>query len=316
MGSGRRPCGPGKRSIEGSSEESRFLLNPFMLVAANPYSYNIWDPQKITDDDLSRADFPFTWLPQVVHWSADKSSAEVVYRVSSYNEQLYAWRDKLRVQKIMPKFALVAYNARDFGYQWIWVATDRSSNIECLQKPSHATRITQMLHCGGTCGYPGGCNNMSPSIPDIDEIAYTQLPAKACIYLWKEKPARCDANTGYDGDTVTQLAPSGRRLSDFLLLTMCQSLVCEMSLQLREISLLCRTHPSLQCGLFRGDIKVLPDRNPGKTLVLLTSQEVILINDWPLDLEVPREINQKTILAAITKKKAPCVGAFFFVFCN
>ena len=187
--SGEAVWGPGKRSIEGSSEESRFLLNPFMLVAANPYSYNIWDPQKITDNDLSRADFPYTWLPQVVHWSADKSSAEVDYRVSAYNEQLYAWREKLRVQKIMPKFALVAYNARDFGYQWIWLATDRSSNIECLQKPSHATRITQMIHCGGTCGYPGGCNNMSPSIPDIDEIAYTQLPAKACIYLWKEKPA-------------------------------------------------------------------------------------------------------------------------------
>ena len=26
-------------------------------------------------------------------------------------------------------------------------------------------------------------------------------------------------------------------------------------------------------------------------------------------------LTKKTILAAITKKKAPCVGAFFFVFC-
>lgn len=180
--------GEGKRSIEGAAEESRFLLNPFLLVGANPYTYNIWDPARTGDDDMSRPDFPFTWLPRALHWWPRKATAEAVYAVSDYNAQLYNRRNKLRVEKISPKFALVAYNARDFGYQYLWVATDRSVNIQCLRKPSNPTKITQMIHCGNTCGYPGGCNNMSPSLPEIDELAYCQLPARALIYLWKDKP--------------------------------------------------------------------------------------------------------------------------------
>ncbi|HEY9773254.1 MAG TPA: hypothetical protein V6C81_05545 [Planktothrix sp.] len=185
---GEAVYGEGKQSIEGDSEESRFLLNPWILVGANTYSFGIWDKDKLSEEDLDRADFPLTWLPSSLTWSAAKSTAEVAYAVSDYNQKLYVWRDKMKDQKIAPQFALVAYNARDFGYNWLWVAPDSSTNIECLRKPTEPIRIAQFIHCGGSCGYPGGCNNMSPSIPALDEIKYTALPAIAHVCLWKQKP--------------------------------------------------------------------------------------------------------------------------------
>lgn len=181
--------GEGEHSIEGPAEESRFLMNPFLLVAANPYVMEIWDKERTTEDDMNRSEFPFTWLPKTLRWWPSKSMVEVIYPVTEYNALLYKFRDKLIDQKIDTRFALVAYNARDFGYHWIFLNQDASTKIECLQKPTEPIRIDQFIHCGGSCGYPGGCNNMSPSIPKIDENKYTELPARAYVSLWKQKPS-------------------------------------------------------------------------------------------------------------------------------
>jgi hypothetical protein len=181
--------GEGQRSIEGLSEESRFILNPFLLVAANAWTFTMWKPDKTTTEDLDNPKFPYNWLPSAIRLWPAKSMGEVVYPVSVFNDQMYEFRDKLKDQKIVPKFALVAYNARDFGYNWLWVNPKESSNIDCLHKMDEPVHIRQMIHCGGSCGYPGGCNNMSPSMPIIDEIAYGALPAKAYVELWKEKPS-------------------------------------------------------------------------------------------------------------------------------
>jgi len=180
--------GAGPRSIEGDSEESRFFLNPLMLVGANGYAFNIWNTEKITDADLANPHFPYNWRPTSIRFWPAQSVGEVVYAVSDYNEQLDKLRDRLKVQQIMPMFALVAYNARDFGYHWLWVDPDLSTNIQSLNQSASATEIRQFMHCGGSCGYPGGCNNMSPGIAALDRMRYTALPAMAYIQLWKNKP--------------------------------------------------------------------------------------------------------------------------------
>jgi hypothetical protein len=46
----------------------------------------------------------------------------------------------------------------------------------------------QFLHQGGSCGYPGGCNNTSPPTPEIEGLQVTALPAKVVIWLWKQQP--------------------------------------------------------------------------------------------------------------------------------
>ncbi len=189
---GRSVWGPGKRSIEGAAEESRFLSNPYLLVGADPASAEIWKPEAITDQELDKPDFPYAWhIKSLTYWPR-KSYATAVYDVTAWLNGVVVLQDKMKEQVVVPGFSLVAYNARDFGFNYIWLEEKESNNIENTAHPTEPTQITQMIHCGGTCHYPGGCNNMSPSIPSIDRIKYNGLPAKAVIKLWREKPSKAD----------------------------------------------------------------------------------------------------------------------------
>ena len=60
--------GAGNRSLEGDSEESRFLVNPFLLVGANSGSALIWQSNLISPSDLKNPNFPFCWLPASLRW--------------------------------------------------------------------------------------------------------------------------------------------------------------------------------------------------------------------------------------------------------
>jgi len=183
--------GAGQQSIEGPAEESRFIANPLLLVGADAASANNFQKNLVTPSDLNDPDFPYTWKPLSLTWWANRNCARVVYDVSKFNDALYRFRTKLVKPLIYPAFSLVAYNARDFGFNYIWLAPEKSINVENYAKPAaEAVRINQMLHCGGTCGYPGGCNNMSPRNIAIDRIKYSKLPARAYVKLWRAKPAK------------------------------------------------------------------------------------------------------------------------------
>ncbi|MDR3612268.1 MAG: hypothetical protein P4L53_01805 [Candidatus Obscuribacterales bacterium] len=183
--------GAGEKSIEGPAEESRFIANPLLLVGADAASANNFQKNLVTPSDLNDPDFPYTWKPLSLTWWANRSCARVIYNVSKFNDDLYRFRTKLVKPLIYPAFSLVAYNARDFGFNYIWLAPEKSINVENYAKPAaEAVRINQMLHCGGTCGYPGGCNNMSPRNIAIDRIKYSKLPARAYVKLWRAKPTK------------------------------------------------------------------------------------------------------------------------------
>ena len=85
---------------------------------------------------------------------------------------------------------IVAYNARDFGFSYFYIDRARSENISSKSAKEPAS-INQYIHCGGSCGYPGGCNNMSPDQSEL-KIKVSALPAEAHIKLWKNKPAGKD----------------------------------------------------------------------------------------------------------------------------
>ena len=187
---GRSVWGRGTRSIEGLSEESRFMSNPYVLAGADPASANIWNKDKITATDLTNENFPYAWHIKSLKWRPQESMAEVVYLVSEFNDHMNDFRDKLLEQTIVPAFNIAAYNARDFGYNYIWLDEKGSQNIVNVNHPApEAAQIVQMIHCGGTCGYAGGCNNMSPHMKAIDCVKYTNLPARAKVLLWKQRPA-------------------------------------------------------------------------------------------------------------------------------
>lgn len=163
--------GSGIRSIDGPAEESRFILNPYLLVAAE------FDDRWSRDLSESRlAGFPLVCPPQQMIWKPREAYAEV-----SYDAACIRGRQK-------PEFSLISYNARDFGFDYIYVSYADSQNISKANVPTDAYANPQFIHRGGSCGYPGGCNNMSPQTPDIDDIRVEGLPAKVMVWLWKGKP--------------------------------------------------------------------------------------------------------------------------------
>lgn len=185
--------GSGQRSIEGEAEESRFLSNPFLLVAASPSSAEIWDMELLPEAELNNADFPYCWLPKSLIYHPKAQLVEATYDVSSFDKKIDVRRDWLTEndRRLLPirSFGLIGYNARDFGYEYIYVPIDQSTNITNPKEPGQPVDIGQFIHCGGSSGYPGGCNNMSPERPPIDQFNISKLPAQVKVLLWKSRPA-------------------------------------------------------------------------------------------------------------------------------
>ena len=163
--------GSGKESINGPSEESRFICNPFLL-AGLVRSYIFKSKRK------PRESYP---RPISLAWSADKKYGQVVYAMKRF------FHGNPMDSPQRKHFTLVAYNARDLGYKYMYIDLRRSPNISIKTGAPKILAIPQFIHTGGSCGYPGGCNNMSPHCDDL-EIVVKRLPAKICCKFWKTKP--------------------------------------------------------------------------------------------------------------------------------
>lgn len=168
--------GPGEQGIEGPSEESRYLLNPFLLLGVDEQL--AWP----TKGDC------FTVYPHLLSltFDAQNKTATAVYDIKRLFKE---WKEVPRL--FGPGFHLVNYNARDFGYNYVAIDRKRVMNVQ----PEGKARIFHepiylagFIHLGGSCGYPGGCNNGSPTQTDLF-FDIKELPAEATCKLWKNKPA-------------------------------------------------------------------------------------------------------------------------------
>lgn len=184
----------GPHSMMGFAEESRFMMNPYLLVAANPGATGIWHQQLITRKQIDDPKFPFFWQPESLVLDPSRPLGTVVYNLTD-------WTNKCRNSGLLKnpafikKFSLVAYNARDFGYNYIYFNPEKSIHVTNDNPTTEAVFIKQFIHCGGTCGCPTSCcNNMSPFIEEIDRLRINKLPARAVVYLWKEDPGEAKEN--------------------------------------------------------------------------------------------------------------------------
>ena len=184
--------GAGDKSIVGPAEESRFILNPYLLVAVGFDGLSIWADDalwnrgRISEQDLDRADFPFDCRPSSLRWQPRAASAQVAYDVTAYLARLNQWTRR-RLGVADASFSLTAYNARDFNLNYFYLRDSR--NLIQANAPDAPIVLPEFIHRGGSCGYPGGCNNASPYVAALSDLAITRLPAQATIWLWKEKPA-------------------------------------------------------------------------------------------------------------------------------
>lgn len=178
--------GPGPKSIEGNAEESRFLLNPYLLCQAN------FSIDKFTFDGAlypTQADLATTGMPvdcaieRAIFYAREKR-VDLYYDVSKFKQDLTRFVKLPNDFGNIP-FDLVAYNARDFGYRYMQVFGAQEIN----GVDNRIIEITQYIHTGDSCGYPGGCNNMSPFIKGLHDLTLKALPARMGIGLYKNRPS-------------------------------------------------------------------------------------------------------------------------------
>ncbi len=189
----------GERSIEGPSVESRYVLNPYLLVAAEPTVVGLISPSKVNEEVLKTKGFPFSWEPCDLKWSPGQYRAEVTYDVTGFQKHMVEFGKYLtrKPEYFVNGFSLIAYNARDLGFRYMYPAIDKSTNVANQYTVAEPIEIEQMIHCGGSCGYGGGCNNMSPKMKQIDFLRLQHLPATLNIRLWKDEPSSVNARPDF-----------------------------------------------------------------------------------------------------------------------
>ncbi len=192
--------GKGERSVEGPAEESRFILNPYLLVGADFSGLSIWsngeralawDKARITERDLATPGFPFTCLPTSLRWWPRQARGEVIYDVSTCLAALNRWT-LYPLAVADASFDLVAYNARDLALGYLYASPSDSQNLSMDNAAETPIAIPHYIHRGSSCGFPGGCNNMSPRVPALCGVQIERLPARAVIRLWRTRPASAD----------------------------------------------------------------------------------------------------------------------------
>jgi len=167
--------GNGDRSIDGLSEESRFIANPFHLLYLIEGKAYIKEPC-----------FPVYPTPYKLLWSINEPKAVAKYNLSEF----YKDKDFVGHYRSYDSFVFERMNAIDFGYNYIFIDPSRSKKV----KPISDSRVLKevcylrgFIHLGGSCGYPGKCNNGSPYQPEL-YFQISELPAKVYCKLWKKRP--------------------------------------------------------------------------------------------------------------------------------
>ena len=178
--SGYDHYGPGARSIEGLSAHSQYFDNPYLLIGLQE-SFILWDILGAGGES------PPHISPASLEWRSDSARATARYEVGDY----FAFLSRASPGSDR-ELALVGYNAVDFGFRYLWVNVEKSTNIEWPSDSRYAFRIPQYIHCGPSCGYPGGCNNMSPAQAKNLRFVVKDLPAKILMSLWRDKPLSND----------------------------------------------------------------------------------------------------------------------------
>ncbi len=75
-------------------------------------------------------------------------------------------------------FGLVAYNARDFGYNFLYLSPRFSSNIENSHKGKDVVEIKQYIHTGDSSSVSWRLQQHEPlAMDEIDRLRISALPA-------------------------------------------------------------------------------------------------------------------------------------------
>lgn len=167
-----------KLNVRPPAEESRFINNPSALVMPE-YPFNPFYCEYIPKDAS------FILYPKAVKYDVKEKIIYVDYRDLPY-----------RANPPYHYYMLNGTNARDFGYKYAYIDTEKSTmTLDFVQEDNagnHVQEFKNLIHVGGSCQHESGCNNGSPLQLEFSFRYYqnTHIPNKTIyIKLWKEEPS-------------------------------------------------------------------------------------------------------------------------------
>lgn len=193
--------GQSPESMDGPSAEARYIDNPFLLVSPEFWGLSQWMPEgvKWNIDNISTAqfqseDFPYYCRANSLSWWPAESKAESTYYVSDFVRRLNLY-SKTPLSDAQFYFGLTAYNARDFGFNYLAVDPKLSQNIQSLGGATTPLQITdRIVNMEGFCvNEAKSCNHSDIPMLDASKIVAGPLPAKLAVKLWYTEPASADA---------------------------------------------------------------------------------------------------------------------------
>jgi hypothetical protein len=196
--------GQGDQNILGPSKESRFILNPYLLVGLEDPEQRFGrhggvDFPGMAREALLSKDSPAAGQnnslpaesagtgpgdivldPVRLTWEQGGRWAQVRYEISA------SYRDFPSAPFFQNRqVTLSYYNARDFGYNY-W-AIDGALSRNILTSFGNVNPVDQFIGLDMNCGVSIGCNTRLPFSTN-EPIQWNILPARIHIKLWKEFP--------------------------------------------------------------------------------------------------------------------------------
>jgi len=169
-------AGPGDHAADGLSDQSRYVLNPFLLAG-------------LREGRVFGCGVPATDAkvqpPEVRRLQWTLGPSPVVFEEIALGPYFDAL--DLDVREAARDFDLILYNARDFGFRSFAIDGAGTRNVTPKRPGQRPWRLTHLLHRGRSCGLPGGCNNVSPG-SDEYKIRVDALPAIIRVNLWRVLP--------------------------------------------------------------------------------------------------------------------------------
>ena len=170
---------------EGPSRESASFGNPYILVVPEWFA----DPVNPSNARFPKRSafanvFPTYLLPASIKFYPKEQREEIVYNIMPhYNMVKSMMNGNWPLTNL--GFNLNAYNAKDFGFNYIYIDASKSKN---MQKYSADIKpISQNIAQNKSCG--PSCNDLVGTPDDLIGIKLKDVPAQCHILLWKEKPS-------------------------------------------------------------------------------------------------------------------------------
>jgi hypothetical protein len=186
----------GPKITQGPSYDSHFIVNPYHLIMPHFWSISRgvpagkfnWDRKIATPELVDRGQVPLYTRPDSLVWKARESKAIDTYNVSAMLFLLRGWmQGEIAANDII--FELVAYNARDLGFNYAYIPPDQIKNITIPKPPSKLLTINDHFTHDKSCDPQGNCNRSVRSMNEYRVLKIVSLPAEFPVRLWKDMPA-------------------------------------------------------------------------------------------------------------------------------